>query len=180
MSLAFQGILMYPTPPDADAGAGRRLWLAERIKPHETVLDAGGTGGMLKPWHQGHVTACDDLSGFGPGHTIAADTFVLGDVQTLPFGEGAFDVCVLAEVLEHVPDPVKALRAAARVAERVLITTPCESRWQNPIAFRVSGHIRFPIPLLFVGQLRDAGLSGTHALLEFGSWSFCVAEVSRG
>lgn len=175
--ISFHGIITIDTAPDADAGVGRRVWLAERIKPGETVVDLGGVGTMLDFHGAEHVTACDDLSGFGPGHRIMAHRFLRGDVQTLPFDDQEFDVAVMCEVLEHVPDPVAALKEAARVGKRVLITTPFEQRWKNGIAFHISGHIRFAFPELFVGQLVRAGLSGTHSVLEFGSWSFLVAEV---
>lgn len=164
-----------------DAGAGRVVWLAERIKPDESVIDLGGTGSMLKPWCS-NVTALDDLSGFGKGSPpIAADRFVRGDVCDLSaFSDDEFDVAVLAEVLEHVPLPWLAMREAGRVAKRVLITTPCEMRWQNPIAFRVSGHLRYFTLDILALFLRRTGLNGTIGLLEFGpGWSFFVAEVAR-
>lgn len=173
----FRGL--YQLQGDADAGSGRRVWMAANLNPTDRVVDLGGTGGMLASWHP-NVTALDDLSGFGPGHRIEAPTFLKGDVQSLPFHDQQFDVAVLAEVLEHVPQPVTALREAGRVASRVLITTPCEQRWTNGLAFRVSGHCRFYTTDILAKQLRDAGLDGDIALLEFGGgWSFFVAAVGR-
>lgn len=175
--MTFSGLLTLNVT--GDAGAGRKLWLAERLKPDDRVVDLGGTGELLAGWHE-HVTALDDLSGFGPGHRIQAKTFIRGDVgQRLPFEDDAFDVAVLTEVLEHVPRPWEAMREAGRVAKRVLITTPFEQRWQHPIAFKVSGHIRFFTPDIFCLHLRRAGLDGEAAVLEFGGWSFLVADVRR-
>jgi SAM-dependent methyltransferase len=155
-------------------------WLASKILPHESVVDLGGTGSMLKPWHQ-HVTALDDLSGFGKGHRLTADHFVRGDVCSLPFADDQFDVAVLAEVLEHVSEPWRAMQEAGRVANRVLITTPDEMRWETGIAFRVSGHLRWYTVDLLALHLRRAGLDGEIGLLEFGSprWSFFICEVKR-
>lgn len=162
-----------------DAGVGRAVWLADRIQPTDSVVDLGGTGSMLT-WHKGPLAACDDLSGFGKGHQIHAPRFIRGDVCNLDaFADGEFDVAVLAEVLEHVPLCWEAMREAGRVAKRVLITTPCEGRWQQPIAFRVSGHLRFFTLDLLALFLRRAGLDGTIGLLEFSGWSFYVAEVAR-
>ncbi len=174
----WSGLLTIPTAEHADAGEGRRVWLAQNVQPHESLVDLGGTGGMLKPWAD-NVTALDDLSGFGPGQRIEADRFVRGDVQSTPFADGEFDVAVLCEVLEHVGDPVRTLREAGRVGKRVLLTTPCEMRWRNGIAFRVSGHIRFTTPEILAAQCRKAGLDGEIGLLEFGTWSFFVGNLHR-
>lgn len=162
-----------------DAGSGRKTWLAANIEPTDSVVDLGGCGEMFHPWHD-HVTALDDLSGFGPGHRIYAPVFHRGDVCALPFGDQAFDVAALTEVLEHVPTPVKALHEAGRVARRVLITTPYENRWSPPAPqFHISGHIRFATPDLLAAQLRKADLHGDMGLLEFGVWSFLVAVVAK-
>lgn len=163
---------------DQDAGSGRRIWLAANIDAAESVVDLGGVGTMLCPWHQ-NVTAFDDLSGFGPGHRILADTFHRGDVCSLPFANEQFDVAVMTEVLEHVPTPVVALREAGRVAKRVLITTPYEQRWKNAAQYHISGHLRFATPEILANQIRAAGLHGDVGLLEFASWSFFVAVVGR-
>jgi hypothetical protein len=70
---------------------------------------------------------------------------------------------------------------AGRVARRVLITVPNEARWQQPIAYRVSGHLRWYTLDMHALHLRRAGLDGSIGLLEFGQpqWSFWVAEVAR-
>lgn len=162
-----------------DAGIGRVWWLQQRIDPTSNVVDLGGEGQLLKPWCR-RVSALDDLSGFGPGHRIHADRFIQGDVSNLDvFGNEEFDFAVLTEVLEHVPEPWRAMAEAGRVAKRVLITVPCEGRWQQPIAFRIAGHIRFFTPDLLALFLRRAGLDGEIAYLDFGGFSFIVADVVK-
>jgi SAM-dependent methyltransferase len=52
--------------------------------------------------------------------------FVLGDVHNLPFDDGLFDTAILGDVLEHCANPERAVREAARVARRVVITVPEE------------------------------------------------------
>lgn len=60
--------------------------------------------------------------------------------------EGSFDAVILSDVLEHVPDDVDFLRAAARLGSSVLVNLPLEDNWLN---WRrgygpndVSGHLR--------------------------------------
>lgn len=52
--------------------------------------------------------------------------FVHGDCHFLPFENDSFDTAVLGDVLEHCSDPEKAVKEAARVAHRVIITVPEE------------------------------------------------------
>jgi SAM-dependent methyltransferase len=43
---------------------------------------------------------------------------VIGDIRALPFGEGAFDTIICTEVLEHVPEPEKAVNELYRVLSK--------------------------------------------------------------
>jgi len=58
--------------------------------------------------------------------------FVQADAHYLPFANDAFDTAVLGDILEHSPDPLKMLREAGRVAYRVVITVPEETRLPSP------------------------------------------------
>jgi SAM-dependent methyltransferase len=50
-----------------------------------------------------------------------------GDVGRLPFADGAFDVVLATEVLEHLPAPREGLRELLRVSRRhVVVTVPNE------------------------------------------------------
>lgn len=56
---------------------------------------------------------------------------ITGDARALPFGDGAFDVATLIEMLQVVPDPPQALAEAVRVARRaVVVTVPEEPLWR--------------------------------------------------
>lgn len=58
------------------------------------------------------------------------EEFILGDVQDMPFNKNEFNTVVLAEVLEHVDNPIAAIMEAKRVASnKVIITVPDERRW---------------------------------------------------
>ncbi len=57
----------------------------------------------------------------------AAATLVRGDACELPFGDQSFDLVVCLEVLEHLPEPARALRELRRVARGgCLLSVPHE------------------------------------------------------
>jgi ubiquinone/menaquinone biosynthesis C-methylase UbiE len=52
------------------------------------------------------------------------------DITNIPVGSGSFDVIVCTEVLEHVPEPIKALKEISRILKvggRLLLTAPLGS-----------------------------------------------------
>ena len=106
----------------AGASAERRLRRALdlTLRADIRVLDAGaGTGAMsravLEREPSARVTMLDrSLGMLAAGSEIPADV-TLGDVESLPFRAGTFDVVVAAWVLETVPDPAAAVREMLRV-----------------------------------------------------------------
>ncbi|QPP05783.1 class I SAM-dependent methyltransferase [Streptomyces bathyalis] len=102
-------------------------YLLAELKPDMRVLDIGcGPGTItadlaaLVP--EGHVTGLDSASGVlerareaAAGRGLANVTFEVGDVHALKHPDGAFDVVHAHQVLQHVGDPVRALREMDRV-----------------------------------------------------------------
>ena len=97
-----------------------------------SLLDAGGAEGfkahLVATLFGARVRACDLTEQacrrareiFG----IPAD---VADLHDLPYGEGAFDVVLCSESLEHVTDPWRALAELVRVARKaVVVTVPHE------------------------------------------------------
>ena len=65
-----------------------------------------------------------------------------GDAQCLPFRSGTFSGALMKDVLEHVPDPVEALREVRRVCRpgaEVIVTVPraiARAVWADPTHLR--------------------------------------------
>lgn len=84
-----------------------------------------------------------------------------GDVRDMPFADGAFDLVLATDIVEHVDEDVSALREIHRVLKpsgRVLLTVPAfRSLWG--LQDRVSHHKRRYRRGEFVEKLRAAGFT---------------------
>ena len=94
--------------PDTFAGFSE-MTAARALRVLE-INEAGGVSRFLAKWR---------------GHVFARYPDV--DMQDLPFPEGAFDLVVHSDTLEHVPDPVRGLvecRRVLRVGGACVFTVP--------------------------------------------------------
>jgi 2-polyprenyl-3-methyl-5-hydroxy-6-metoxy-1,4-benzoquinol methylase len=100
--------------------------------PRGRVLEVGcGEGVIAERLHQrwADVTALDlpdaELRGWWREHP--GPRYVHGDAGRLPFADGAFDVVVAVEVLEHLTDPDRGLAEMARVTDcHLVLSVPRE------------------------------------------------------
>ena len=113
-----------------------------RRRPHIDILDSGcdPTGRQLRALAaltRGHVTGINPFPGFPSDEARAAagerTTLRAMDGMALDFPDNSFDMVCSANVLEHVPDPVRYLQECARVLKPGGIawieTTPV---WSGP------------------------------------------------
>ena len=113
-----------------------RLYVAGRLKEMApgSVLDVGcGLGddyNLYRKMGLGFsyygIDACEQFieenKRIFPGVTLK-----VGDIRSLHFKDGAFDVVTCRSVLEHLPDPYPAIKEMGRVArDRIIIT------WHSP------------------------------------------------
>ena len=100
-------------------------YLLPHLTPHALILDIGCgpgtiTADLADRVPQGHVTGVDaapDIIEQARGLTLGRGNldFTVGDVYALDYRAGAFDVVHAHQVLQHLGDPVKALREMRRV-----------------------------------------------------------------
>jgi ubiquinone/menaquinone biosynthesis C-methylase UbiE len=102
----------------------RLEWVKSKCVAGEKIVDIGGNKGhTFNGWNRDDVTTVDI-------DKYDIPNFVQADATALPFSDKTFNVACLNEVLEHMPDPVGALKEAKRVAkDRIVITVPNEYEW---------------------------------------------------
>jgi SAM-dependent methyltransferase len=148
------------------------------IKVQSAIEIGCGTGAVLRFLHTMNFAqqyACVDVA--LPAVQFVQKTcgdFVqrafVGLADALPFQDAVFDVAILTHVVEHLQNPVPAIREAARVAGYVVIEVPIEKVLSNMIRTKVlrrpyasaegAGHVQFWSPksvLTFLEQ--ECGLT---------------------
>ena len=100
-------------------------YLLPELEPRMRILDVGCgpgtiTAGLADRVPQGHVIGIDTAPGIlEQASELARDRgnleFTTGDVYALAYPDAAFDVTHAHQVLQHLGDPVKALREMRRV-----------------------------------------------------------------
>lgn len=136
-----------------------RYRLAAQLAPGRRVLDAacgeGYGSALLRDAGAASVDAVDvdaaTVAHVREHHGIQARE---ADVRDLPFDDGAFDLVVSFETIEHVQEPERALDQLARVRADdglLMISTPVAGQYQveNEFHVREFGHDEF------VGLLRE-------------------------
>jgi len=108
----------------------RRQWVARyaaRLPAGVRVLDAGAGEGQYRQLfahcdYKAHDFGCEPRT---MGHYTPLD--YQSDILDIPVPDASFDVVVCTEVLEHVPEPIKAVRELARILRPgglMLLTSP--------------------------------------------------------
>jgi SAM-dependent methyltransferase len=95
-------------------------------EPVRRALEVGCGEGVIADKLQrrfGEVVALDlpDAGLRADWRRYAGPRFLHASAHELPFADNRFDVVVAAEVLEHLPDPVRGLQEMARVSRRHLV-----------------------------------------------------------
>jgi SAM-dependent methyltransferase len=178
------------------------------VGPGDRVLDLGCGAGRhaFEAYRRGaHVVAADlDLGELGPVNGMfaamraegqagpaAAAAALTADATRLPFPDGAFDRVIAAEILEHVPEDLRALAEIARVLRPGGIAAVTVPSWlPERVCWALSreyhevpgGHVRIFTRTELTGKLTWAGLevSGGHHAHGLHSpywWLKCAVGV---
>ena len=98
--------------------------------------------------------------------------------QELPYKDGAFNVVIIKHIVEHLPDPEKAIREIGRVTEpggTLILATPNLDSLLKPwkgdawIGYQDPTHISLKRPAEWLGLIRNAGFQ-PHKVFSDGFW----------
>lgn len=102
-------------------------YLLPHIQPNKQVLDVGcGPGSITVDIAKrvGHVIGLDYVSSpleaarrLAESHGVSNISFQVGDIHALPFADNTFDIVHAHQVLQHIENPVQALREMRRVVK---------------------------------------------------------------
>ncbi|KAI0695722.1 S-adenosyl-L-methionine-dependent methyltransferase [Cytidiella melzeri] len=169
-------------------------YLLPYLEPHMQILDVGcGPGSITIDFAsrvpQGHATGVD----YALGPVEAARTLALlsnvpnvsfqtGDIYSLPFPAGTFDVTHTHQVLQHVAEPVKALREMRRVTKPGGIVACRETDIQTYIFYPEAKGLSLWVSL--IGQIGRMNGCEPQAGRSLGAWArqagFDTAGVTCG
>ena len=119
------------------AGFFASLDAALPVTPPQTILEVGAGEGevaqrLRERFPEASITIVDlpDDELAGHWHSAGLDG-LFGSVEDLPFPDDAFDLVLGIEMLEHVPNPRRALEEFARVARgSAVFSVPREPIWR--------------------------------------------------
>jgi SAM-dependent methyltransferase len=143
----------------------RDLWVAEQaaaVPAGSRVLDVGAGSCRYRDLFHHCEYQTQDFARLPPAELGIGLAYgridYVSDILAIPVLDGSFDVVLCTEVLEHVPEPILAVREFARILRpggRLLLTTPLGSGLhQEPYHF-YGGYT----PYWFDKHLREAGFS---------------------
>jgi ubiquinone/menaquinone biosynthesis C-methylase UbiE len=177
-------------------------YLLPSIKHTMKILDVGCGPGTItldvaKLVPKGHITGVDYTEAplaaartAASGEKLTNVDFQVGDVHALPFAAETFDIVYAHQVLQHVRDPVQALREMKRVAKRGGLVGVRESasmtwypqrtlltQWKE-LHMQVSkGNGGNPDPGSWIHVwAREAGFGSEDIRCSAGTWCFSTKE----
>jgi SAM-dependent methyltransferase len=172
---------------DLGCGAGRHAFECYRRGARVVALDRNAEEiREVASWFAAMAEAGEAPAG-------ATATAMEGDALALPFPDSSFDVVIISEVMEHIPDDkgvlaemVRVLRPGGRIAVTVPRYGPEKVCWALSDAYHEveGGHIRIYRGDELLGKMREAGLRpyGTHHAHGLHSpywWLKCAFGVER-
>jgi len=141
-------------------------------KPGERLLEIGsGLGHLIGQLEKSFNTVATDVNPWAlrQSKCVACHTsFVAASAEQLPFNDSAFDFVIIKHVIEHLPNPEKAITELERVLTpggRLIFATPNLSSYLKPwkgvnwIGYKDPTHVSIKPPAEWLNMLQRAGFS---------------------
>lgn len=148
------------------------------------VLEAGcGTGrkgrvfGLKPNAHIVGIDTCEEV--LGKNNVVSEK--ILGDIQTYPFRPSDFDLIICHDVLEHLPNPQKALSnfaSAIRGGGLIVIASPIVNSVKG-IVTKLTPHSVHVIGYRSLLGNKDAGKPGFGPFPAYLRWSISPSSMVR-
>lgn len=163
----------------------KRSLISELLRDHSVgrVLDVGCGGGAVMKLLTGRGTVYGlDSSPISlrSARDRGFSTLSAADAIALPFSDGAFDVVMALDVIEHLESPDVVLREMRRTLQpdgRVIVTVPAYM-WMWSYADHLLGHYRRYTRKRLTQELVEAGFRIERATY-FHSWLLPLAWAFR-
>ena len=178
--------MIYKNPNDNN----RQLWLKQTLANLHTgarILDAGAGVLRNKPLckHLSYVSqdfcqydGVGDSQGLQTGAWDTSGIDLVSDITNIPEPDASFDAILCTEVLEHVPDPTKALDEFSRLLKpggKLILTAPFASLVHFAPYHYCSGFSRY----WYEHHLALRGFK-IEKLTSNGDWfAYCQQELMR-
>lgn len=104
--------------------------MAKQVAPGALVLDAGAGPCRYKPLFRHCAYKSQDFAKYEGDNHVYGQLDYIGDITNIPVSDGYFDCVLCTEVLEHVPEPERAIREFARILRpggKLILTAPLMS-----------------------------------------------------
>jgi SAM-dependent methyltransferase len=172
---------------DIGCGSGRHVAAAYALE-RATVV---GADPNINDLCQARARLCfhDQCGAHGNGRWA----LTAADITRLPFDDGAFDLVICSEVLEHIPDHHRAMGEIIRVLKPggpLVVSVP--RRWPETLCWTLSrayrhmpgGHVRIYNARQLTRQIEDRGVRHwhthfAHSLHSPYWWLKCLLGIDR-
>jgi ubiquinone/menaquinone biosynthesis C-methylase UbiE len=110
----------------------------EVLPPGSLVLDAGcGVGNITGKYCDKYVIVGIDeqLPAIQYCHRLQRGTYIQASLYNLPFADNSFDLILFLDTIEHLTQPILALKELARVLKPEAMILICTMNYANPLWF---------------------------------------------
>ena len=164
--------------------------LARRYGEHGTRLPeiGSGMGHLVGQLEDTFETFGMDLNHWAVKQSksvVKKTNLQTASAQDLPYKDGTFNVVIIKHIVEHLPDPEKAIREIGRVTEPggiLILATPNLDSLLKPwkgnkwIGYQDPTHISLKRPAVWLEMIRSAGFR-LHKAFSDGFWDVPYIRV---